>query len=53
MKTKNIIKCVLLCRVSTIGQELDPQITDLQKYATSKGYSEYHLIETNLRKPMK
>ena len=46
MKTKNIKKCVLLCRVSTIGQELDPQIADLQKYAISKGYSEYHLIET-------
>jgi len=46
LKSKNNKKCVLLCRVSTPGQELDPQIEDLQKYAESLGYSEYHLVET-------
>ena len=39
-------KCVLLCRVSTMGQELDPQISDLEKFAKEKGYGQYKIIET-------
>lgn len=40
-------KCaILLVRVSTNIQDLDPQIEDLQKYATLKGYTKFHVIGT-------
>jgi DNA invertase Pin-like site-specific DNA recombinase len=38
--------CILLTRVSTPGQELDPQIDDLKQYARSKGLDVFHIIET-------
>ena len=38
--------CILLTRVSTSGQDLDPQIDDLKQYAGSKGLDVFHIIET-------
>jgi len=43
---EDVKKCVLLCRVSTMGQELDPQISDLKKFAKEKGFGQYKIIET-------
>lgn len=37
---------ILLVRVSTEGQDLSPQITDLEEYAKSKGYIYLHHIQT-------
>jgi len=40
-------KCaVLLVRVSTSEQDLKPQINDLKKYAKSKGFNQFKVIET-------
>ena len=38
--------CVILTRVSTSEQNLDPQIVDVNKYAKSKGFDVFHIIET-------
>ena len=38
--------CILLTRVSTSGQDLDPQTDDLKQYARSKGLDVFHIIET-------
>lgn len=37
---------VLIVRVSTLGQDYEPQIDDLKKYAKSKGFTDFHIIET-------
>lgn len=37
---------VLIVRVSTLGQDYEPQINDLKKYANSKGFTDFHIIET-------
>lgn len=37
---------VLIVRVSTLGQDYEPQINDLKKYAKSKGFTDFHIIET-------
>ncbi|MCX6204480.1 MAG: recombinase family protein [Bacteroidetes bacterium] len=37
---------VLLVRVSTSEQDLEPQINDLKKYAKSKGFKEFKVIQT-------
>lgn len=37
---------VLLVRVSTLIQDYNAQIEDLKKYAESKGYKKFHIIET-------
>ncbi len=37
---------ILLVRVSTEGQDLQPQINDLEEYAKSKGYTVLHHIQT-------
>lgn len=39
-------KAVLLCRVSTEAQDYEAQISDLKKYARSKGITEFHVIAT-------
>ena len=40
-------KCaILLVRVSTMVQDYQPQVDDLQKYAKTKGYSRFKIIET-------
>ncbi len=39
-------KAILLCRVSTEAQDYEAQISDLKKYAESKGIHEYHVIAT-------
>ena len=39
-------KAILMCRVSTDTQDYAAQITDLKKYAESKGITEYHVIAT-------
>lgn len=40
-------KCaVLLVRVSTLGQDFDPQTDDLRAYAESLGYNQFHIIAT-------
>jgi DNA invertase Pin-like site-specific DNA recombinase len=40
------MKCIILCRVSTFDQDIDPQISTLKKYAEDLGYTEHHIIET-------
>lgn len=37
---------VLIVRVSTLGQDYEPQINDLRKYAKSRGFTDFHIIET-------
>ena len=37
---------VLIVRVSTLVQDYEPQINDLKKYANSKGFTDFHIIET-------
>ena len=39
-------KAILLCRVSTEAQDYEAQISDLKKYAESKGVQECHVIAT-------
>lgn len=40
-------KCaILLVRVSTMVQDYEPQVADLKKYAKTKGYSRFKIIET-------
>lgn len=39
-------KAILMCRVSTEGQDYEAQIGDLKKYAISKGITECHVIAT-------
>lgn len=39
-------KAILLCRVSTDAQDYEAQISDLKKYAQSKGIHECHVIAT-------
>lgn len=39
-------KAILLCRVSTEAQDYEAQISDLKKYAQSKGIHEYYVIAT-------
>jgi len=39
-------KAILLCRVSTEAQDYEAQITDLKKYAESKGITECKIIST-------
>lgn len=37
-------KAILLCRVSTEAQDYEAQISDLKKYAASKGITDCHVI---------
>jgi len=37
---------ILLVRVSTMVQDYEPQVDDLERYAKSKGYNKTHIIET-------
>lgn len=37
---------ILLVRVSTFIQDYEPQIKDLKKYASDKGYTKFKIIET-------
>ena len=39
-------KAILMCRVSTEAQDYEAQISDLQKYAQSKGITECFVIAT-------
>ena len=46
MSLKNKEYAVLVCRVSTLGQDYDPQLDDLKNFAESKGYTDFHVIAT-------
>ena len=37
---------ILLVRVSTFSQDYEPQIKDLKKYASERGYTKFKIIET-------
>ena len=39
-------KAILMCRVSTEAQDYEAQISDLKKYAQSKGITECYVIAT-------
>ena len=45
-KDMSTTHAVLLVRVSTSEQDLEPQINDLKKYAKSKGFTEFKVIQT-------
>lgn len=39
-------ECIILTRVSTQTQDFSPQETDLKKYASNFGYTDFHVIST-------